>query len=334
MTFGRPHHVYLFFLLIPVIILFLTGNRRRQKALESFARKELLKELLPAFDRKKSWIKAVLIGLALVLCILALMRPQGGILEEKEKRRGLDILIAIDTSKSMLAEDVKPNRLDLAKTVVRDVAAKMKGDRIGLIAFSGTAFLLCPLTVDYSAFMLSLESLDVNAIPRGGTSLSGAIGEAVKGFTGTHSKAGVLLMITDGEDQEGDPVNAAVQAKNDGITIFTLGVGTVEGDLITSTDETGRRSFVMDKQGNVVKSRLNEATLRQVASSAGGQYIRVTGLNDALPDMVGGWFSKMEQREIEGGTRKLYREWFQLPLILALLLLIGEALLGERKKEG
>ena len=325
MIFGNLHYAYLFLLLVPVIILFFLGNKRRQQMLESFAQKELLKELLFSFDRKKRWIKSIIVLLALILCILALMRPQWGLMEEQEKRSGLDIIIAIDTSKSMLSEDVRPNRLELAKTIVKNLIKKMKGDRIGIIAFSGNAFLMCPLTVDYNAFMLSLNSIDVNAVPRGGTSLSMAISESIKGFKGVQSKAGILLIISDGEDHEGDPVNAAFAAKNEGITIYTAGVGTEEGELIVSTDENGDRSFVKDSKGNIVKSHLNEVTLKHIASLTGGSYIRITDLNYDVPDIYNEWFSKMEKREIAGGMKKHYRDWFQIPLAVALLLLIWEA---------
>ena len=330
MIFGNLHYVYLFLLLVPVIILFFLANKRRQQMLESFAQKEILKDLLLSFDGRKRSIKAVIVFLALILCILALMRPQWGLKEEQEKRSVLDIIIAIDTSKSMLSEDVRPNRLALAKTVLKNLIKQMKGDRIGIIAFSGSAFLMCPLTVDYNAFLLSLNSIDVSAIPREGTSLSKAISESIKGFKGVQSKAGILLIISDGEDHEGDPVNAAIAAKNEGITIYTAGVGTGEGELIVSTDEYGNRSFLKDRQGNVVKSRLNEATLKHIASMTGGSYIRITDLNYDVPDIYNDWFSKMEKREFVGPMKKHYRDWFQIPLTVALFLLIWEVRVNRR----
>lgn len=334
MIFGNLLSAYLLLLLAPIIILLLLGNKGRQRALESFARKELLRELLVSVDGKKRGIRAAMVFFAFILCILALMRPQGGVLEEKEKRRGLDVIVAVDTSKSMLSEDVRPNRLDLSKTLAANLVKQLRGDRIGLIAFAGKAFLACPLTVDYNAFLQTLHSLDENAIPLGGTSLSGAIHEAIQGFKEVQAKAGILIMITDGEDHEGDPNRTVAEAKDAGITIFTMGVGTKEGELIVSTDANSRRSFLKDRQGNVVKSRLNEALLTQIASAAGGRYIRMTGMSDPLPDIQKDWFSEVEKRGIEGRTGKHYREYFQIPLTLALLLLIGETLTVGRKKGG
>jgi len=334
MNFGNPEAAFLFPALALIAVLLFLADRKRQRSLETFAARDLLPALLFARDDKKKRLRVAILFLAFAFCILALMRPQGSALEEVQKSRGLDIMVAIDTSKSMLAEDVKPNRLERSKAMARKLVSRLQGDRVGLIAFSGTAFLVCPLTVDYNAFLLSLDSLDANAVSRGGTSLSSAIREAGKGFKGARSKAGILLMMTDGEDHEGNPVQAAAEAINEGITIFTLGAGTEGGDLIAATDARGERSFVKDRQGNVVKSRLNETVLKQIASAAGGRYARLTSLDDGPADLYGQWFSALERRETTGRAGTRYREWFQLPLIFAFLLLIGETVLVERRKDG
>jgi len=333
MIFGNLRAAYLFFLIIPLFIFYFLGYRRSKKAIENFAQKEFLPHLISSQDTKKLRIKVMLVFGAFIFCILALMRPQWGLQSEEVKRSGLDIIVALDTSRSMVAEDVKPNRLELSKLAVRDFVKRLKGDRIGLIAFSGAAFLVCPLTVDYNAFMLSLDSLDVHTIPRGSTSISSAIMEAIKGFKGGQKKTKVLVLITDGEDHEGDPVKAAWIAQKEGIKIFCIGVGTTEGELIQINDENGQKAFLKDRQGNVVKSRLIESTLQKIALNTGGDYMRAAQSESNLGRIYEERLSKMEKGEIEGKMRKRYKEWFQIPLAIALLLLIFEPLIGQRKKK-
>ena len=243
-------------------------------------------------------------------------------------------MIAIDTSKSMLSEDIKPNRLEVSKAKVRELVKKLKGDRVGLIAFSGTAFPVCPLTIDYNAFMFSLESLDVNTIPRGGTSISSAIIEAQKGFNGSQSKRNVLIIMTDGEDHEGDAVKAARATQKEGIIIFAIGVGTADGGLVSITGDNGQKAFLKDRQGNIIKSSLDEAVIKEIALITGGDYMKASESVFDLERIYDENISKIERSEIKGGTRKHYKEWFQFPLFIALILLVCETVITERKKNG
>jgi len=299
--------------------------------MEKFAQEDLFGELAASLDIKKRKLKVFLIVLAVFLSFFALMRPQWGFQWEEVKRRGLDILIAIDTSKSMLAEDVKPNRLERSKLAVKDLVKKLKGDRIGLIAFSGEAFLQCPLTVDYNGFMLSLDSLSVDAVSKGGTSILSAIREALKSYGGGLNKYKVLVLITDGENHKGDPVKAAQGAKKEGIKIFCIGIGTKEGELIPVFDEGGRKSFLKDRQGNFVKSRLDEVLLQKIALITTGGYVKAKGAEFGLDLIYEQKLSKMEKREFEGKMRKRYNERFQMPLFFAFLLLLIEPFISERK---
>jgi len=260
------------------------------------------------------------------------MRPQWGFQWEEVKRKGLDILIAVDTSKSMLAEDVKPNRLSRSKLAVKDLVKKLKGDRIGLIAFSGKAFLQCPLTLDYSGFMLSLDDLGVNTISKGGTSVSSAISEALKSYEGGLNKYKILIIITDGEDHKGQVVDAAKQAKEQGVKIFCVGIGTKEGELIPIVDDQGKNSFLKDKQGNFVKSRLDEPTLQEVALITGGGYVKAAGAEFGLDLIYEEKLSKMEKKDFEGKMMKRYQERFQLFLAVALLIILIESFIWERKR--
>jgi Ca-activated chloride channel family protein len=329
MTFDNPQAASLLLLSAAPALLFFLGNMRRQRNLESFAAKELLPGLLKNSGRTSGWLKTLLVSLAVLFLVLTLMRPEGEAIAECQDATGIDLMIAVDTSRSMLARDVKPDRLELAKDFAGKLVKNLKGDRAGLIAFSGNAFLMCPLTSDYDALSRVLDSLDAKAIPRGGTSLAAAIREAKTGFAGARSKGGVLLLITDGEDNEGDPVAAAAAAKEAGITIFTVGVGTKAGELIAIPDENGAESFLKDRRGNIVTSRLNEAVLTAIADAAGGTCLRLTDAGTLPP---ADWFSGIARTKRAGMAKKHPREWFQIPLLLALLLLLGEALLPEGRK--
>ena len=300
--------------------------------MELFAHKDLINDLTGSLDRKRQKLKGYFIMVSLVLIIFSLMRPQWGFEWKEVTRSGLDILIALDTSKSMLAEDVKPNRLERSKLAVRDLMKKLQGDRIGLIAFAGNAFLQCPLTVDYSGFALSLDDLDVNTIPKGGTSLSDAVRVAIDSYEGGKKKYKVLVIITDGEDHEGSAMEWAETAKEKGIKIFAIGIGTKEGELIPITDESGGVSFLKDRKGNVVKTRLDEASLQNMALTTGGSYVKATNKEFGLDLIYKEKLSQMEKREIKNKMVKRYEERFQIPLVLALILLCMEPFITEKKK--
>lgn len=265
--------------------------------------------------------------------ILALMRPQWGFKWQKVSRKSLDILIAIDTSKSMLAIDVKPNRLEKSKLAVKDLLKKLKGDRVGLIAFSGTAFLQCPLTSDYNGFMLALDDLSAASIPRGGTSISSAIKVAMNSYEGGQKKYKVLILITDGEDHEGDPAKAAEEAAKENIRIFCIGIGTTEGDLIQVVNKSGKRTFLKDSNGDIIKTRLNENVLKQVAAATNGLYVRSSGADFGLDIIYDKKLSAMERRDTKARMDKIYYERFQIPLTIALIFLLIEMVITNKKRE-
>jgi Ca-activated chloride channel family protein len=269
---------------------------------------------------------------AVCLSLFALARPQWGFVWEEVKRTGIDMLIAIDVSKSMLATDVKPNRLERSKFAVKDLVKKLPGDRVALIAFAGTAFLQCPLTIDYNGFLLALDDLTTGSIPRGGTSISGAIREAIAVLKGPDTKYKVLVIITDGEDLEGDALKAAQDAADLGIKIYCVGVGSTEGELIPAIGRDGERGFVTDRSGQVVKSRLNEDILKKIAISTGGSYVRATQSEFGLVLLYDKSISKLEKRDIEAKMRKHYQERYQYFLALAVFLLFLEPLIPERKR--
>lgn len=307
--------------------------KRKQSVLRLFASKDIIKEIANSCSDRMAIIRSVLIVCVFCLSIIALARPQWGFEWQEIKRKGLDILIVVDTSKSMLTRDVKPNRLERTKLAVKDLLKKLKGDRIGLIAFSGSAFLVCPLTVDYGGFLLSLEGLSTKSIPRGGTNLSSAIKEAIKEYDNTPSKYKAVIIVTDGENLEGDPIVWAKKAKEEGIKICCVGIGTREGELIQVEDVFGQKEFLKDEKGNFVKSRLNEQLLQKIALSTEGVYVRASGVQFGLDLIYEKELSKLEKREIESKIEQKYFERFQWPLSFALFLLIIETCLPMRKRE-
>ena len=306
--------------------------KRRRKLLNRFAEKSLVESIAPTVSVRRKVIKMIVLATALGLMVFSLARPQWGFEWKESKFRGIDLLIAIDVSKSMLANDVKPNRLERVKLAVKDLVKKLNGDRVGLVAFAGTAFLQCPLTIDYNGFLLTLDDLSVNTIPRGGTSISSAIREAINIFKGQDKKYKTLILITDGDDLEGDPQKAAKEAADEGIKIYCVGVGTSEGSLIPGVDERGSHGWVADKGGNVVKSQLNEELLKSIAISTGGSYVRATQSDSGLVLLYDRSISKLEKKDIEGKMNKQYHERFQYFLGIAMLLLMIEPFISEKKR--
>jgi len=339
MTYANPN--YLAIILAPsvlAVLFYMFAARRRQKRIEKFADKSLLAAIAPSMSSSRRVIKAILVVSAVILAFTALARPQWGFEWQEAKRSGLDMLIAIDVSKSMLATDVKPNRLERSKFAVKDLIKKLNGDRIGLVAFAGTSFLQCPLTIDYNGFLLSLDDVGVGTIPRGGTSISSAISEAIKVFSQApgaatnEKKYNVLVIVTDGEDFEGDAIASAKQAADEKIKIFCVGVGTQDGELVPVADEYGAKEYLSDKSGNVVKTKLNEEILKQVAISTGGSYIRATQSDFGLTLLYDKSIAHLEKRDIDAKMKKHYQERFQYFLAIAALLLALDMIVSEKKR--
>lgn len=332
MRFGNFSAIHFLWIVIGAAIFFIWAYKYRLNLLKKFAQKELLGELVLSFSFKKYILKIILLSAGLVFLVISLTRPQWGFKWQEVKRKGVDILIALDVSKSMLAPDIKPSRLERAKLAIKDLVNKLEGDRVGLIAFSGTAFVQCPLTLDYSGFLLSMDEVDTGIIPRGGTSLTSAIKEAVNDYEGGQREYKVLVIITDGEDHEGDAVSAAQEADKKGIKIFCIGLGTEEGELIPNRDGEAA-GFLKDREGNVVKTRLNEKLLREVVLKTGGSYVRATPLQFGLDLLYEQKISKMEKKELKSKMVKKYEERFQIPLGLALIFLAIEALITTYRRE-
>lgn len=333
MYYGDMRYIsILIFAAFFIIVFYIWAMRRREALMERFADKNMLGGITPTVSMARKVWKIILAGTAFLLCIFALARPQWGFEWQEIKRTGLDMLIAIDVSKSMLARDVKPNRLERAKLAVKDLTKKLSGDRVGLIAFAGTAFLQCPLTIDYNGFLLALDDINTETIPRPGTSVSGAIKEAIDAFKGPEKKFKVLVLITDGEDLEGDAMRAANEAAQAGIRIYCIGVGTSDGELIPAIDERGERVYLADRSGQAVKTRLNEDLLKKIAVATGGSYVHATQSDFGLILLYDKVISKLEKHELETKMKKHYQERYQIFLGVAVALLLIESLFSERKR--
>ena len=329
MKIGHPLALWVL-ALVPVLVIFYWWAFQRKKLLlDQFVAPHLREKLLLNFSPVAQQVKAILMLLAITLLILALARPQWGHRWEEVKRRGVDLLVAIDVSKSMLAQDVSPNRLERAKREVIDLMSMLQGDRLGLIAFAGTSFVQVPLTLDYGAVQIFMNDLDTGLIPIPGTALAHTIETAVKAFASGEKKSRVLILMTDGEDHKGgDPEQAAKKAAEQGVKIYTVGIGDPEGAPIP--DEQG--GFKKDRSGNLVLTKLNEEMLQKVALATGGSYVRsITGDLD-LAKIYEDVKKTVEDKELQGGKRKHYEERYQWPLLLALLVLLVEIFLRERKR--
>jgi len=331
MRFGAPEYLW-WFLAVPVLAgLFVAAFRRRRRALAIFGDLPLMRRLSTSASLERRIIKATLVVLASSFLILALARPQWGAKLETVTRRGVDVIVAVDTSLSMLAEDVKPNRMAQARAAVGSFIDLLHGDRIGLVAFAGTSYVACPLTLDYTAARMFVDVLDVDLIPIQGTAIADAIRTSVAAFRPGERRYKVLVLITDGEDHEGSVEAAARAAASEGIVVYAVGIGSPSGEPIPLRNARGDIiGYKEDRGHRKVTSRLGEGDLEGIALATGGKYFRSSPEGVELR-RVYEEISRMDQRTLSGRTLNAYEERYQLPLGLAILLLGLEAALGERK---
>ena len=332
MVWRTPQLLWLLCCVPLVAGLLVWALRRRRRALEQFAQASLLPVLTSDTAQHGHHWRAGLLVVALTLLLIALAGPRWGFQWEAVHREGADIVVALDTSRSMLATDVTPTRLERAKLALQDLVQRLQGDRIGLVAFAGSAFIQCPLTLDYGAFLESLRSVTVGIIPKGGTALGAAIQTGLAAFENQPGQHHALLIITDGEDHDGQLQAASQQAAAKGIKIYTVGVGSPEGELIPLSVD-GRRSFLKDRQGQVIKSRLDTETLQQIALTTGGAYVYDAGPSLGLGEIYTRYLSRLEKRDLTATLERRYAERFQLPLALGLLLLALEGCIRDQRSQ-
>jgi Ca-activated chloride channel family protein len=316
---------------VPALIGFFYWSWRvKQKLILQFVHPRLLSGLTVGVSARRQQLRLALLVAAVAGILLALARPQWGFAWEEAKFQGLDIIVAIDTSRSMLAQDVAPNRLEKAKLAAIDLMRVAKTDRLGLVAFAGTAFLQAPLTVDEQAFEQAVDAVSVGIIPQGGTALSAAIGTAMASFEKGNDNHKVLVLFTDGEDHDADTetLAAAKEAADAGLRIFTIGVGTPEGELLGVKDDQGNPSYIKDEDGNVVKSRLNQTLLQQIATDANGFYLPLQGANP-MDTLYARGLAPLPKSEESTRLTRVYQERYHWPLGFAIVCLVIELLLPE-----
>ena len=336
MNLGNDKALWLLFT-VPVILVpaYIWYFWQKAKAFRILASSEMLRKINTSVSLKKQIFKAFLLVAAFVSIVIALTEPRWNPQSQKIKRRGRDICILLDTSRSMLAEDIKPNRLERSKIAIRDLLEKLKGDRIAIVTFAGNSTVKCPLTQDYAFVRMVLADISTESTSRGGTMIGDAIRKATEDvFDRQSRKYKDIILITDGEDHDSFPVQAAEKAAAEGIRIIAIGLGSeTEGSRIPITGPNGEKTFLKYK-GQEVWSKLDGDTLRKIVyATEGGKYLSVEpGTTLDLGEIYEGLIASAEKRELESVTMTRYDEKFQVFLVLGLGLIVWETLTSERKK--
>ena len=325
--FEEPTYLYLLLLLPFLAAFYLYSNYRRRKAIRKFGDPVLMAQLMPDVSKYRPDVKFWLVFAAIRLFAVLLARPQFGSKLETVKRQGVEVMIALDISNSMLAQDVQPSRLEKAKRLVAQLVDKMENDKVGMIVFAGDAFTQLPITSDYISAKMFLESINPSLISKQGTAIGAAINLATRSFTPQEGVGRAVIVITDGENHEGGAVEAAKAAAEKGIQVSVLGVGMPDGAPIPVE---GTNDFRRDRDGNVVVTRLNEQMCQEIAQAGDGIYVRVDNSN-AAQKVIAQEINKMAKADVETQVYTEFNEQFQAVAWIILLLLLAEMLILERK---
>lgn len=325
--FGEPLYLYLFLVLPFLVVFYLYSNYRRRKRIRRYGDPELLARLMPDVSKYRPDIKFWLLFAALVMVIFMLARPQFGSKMETVKRQGVETVVALDISNSMLAQDVTPSRLDKSKKLVSRLVETFNNDKVAMIVFAGEAFTQLPITSDYVSAKMFLETISPAMITTQGTDIKQAIDLAMKSFTPNQDVSKAIFVITDGEDNEGGAAEMAKAAADKGIKVYVLGVGSPQGAPIPVS---GRSDYMVDNEGNVVVSKLNEQMCREIAAAGNGAYIYVDNSSSAQEELSG-YVDKLAKKDMESVIYSEYDEQFQAVALLALLLLVVDLVIMERK---
>ncbi len=331
LTFGNPQWIWCLALLPALASVYVWSLHRSRVLIAKVVAPRLRSQLAGSVCVSRRVFRALLLLLAMVGVILALAQPRYGFIEKETKQMGRDVVIALDTSKSMLATDIAPDRLTRAKLFSQDLMRILKGDRVGLIAFAGSAFLQAPLTLDYSAVTNSLDEIDTNVIPKGGTNIAAAIATAREAFGKAEGQTRALVILTDGEELDADGIAAAKQAASEGIRIFTVGIGSTTGSLIPMRTQDGRQDFVRDASGKPVNSKLDAARLNEIAQATGGIFVSIGP--DAAKEIFQKGIEPMELTENGVFTSRQPIERYQWPLGVAVFCLMLSVLPGDRRRK-
>ena len=332
--FRFSHPAYLYFLLIiPILIgLFWFAAILQKRAINRFGNLDTLKQLMPEISFKRGWLKTSIFSIAVLCMIIGIAGPQFGSKLTEVKRKGIELIVALDVSNSMMAEDIQPNRLERAKQAITRLVDKLSNDRLGLIVFAGDAYVQLPITNDYISAKMFLSSINPGIVPKQGTAIGAAINLAASSFTPQSETSKVIVVISDGENHEDDPLEAAKKASEQGIYVYAIGIGSPQGAPIpTSANET-QPSFWKDKDGNVVVTKLDEETLSKIAVAGNGKYIRATNTQFGLLSLFDD-FNKMQKTEMKEMVYSEYDDQFQYFFVIALVLFLLEFIILERKNK-
>ena len=325
--FAQTQYLFLlllipFFFLVQALVL-----RLRRRRIRKFGDEKLVAQLMPSYAKAKVWVRLTLFSLGFFFFVIGLSRPQIGAKLKEHETKGAEIMIALDVSNSMLAEDYSPNRLERAKLAISRLVDKLRDDRIGLIVFAGNSFVQLPITTDYVSAKMFMNSISTESVPVQGTAIGEAINTAMRSFSSQSEKSRAIIVITDGENHEDDPVAAAKQAADMGVRVFTIGVGSPEGKPIPMDGE-----LLKDKDGNIVVTRLDEKVLQEVAQAGNGLYVRAGnsefGLNPIIEDI-----RRMEDEKYSSIVFEEYDEQFMYFLAIALFFFVIEILVGDRRSK-
>lgn len=328
--FSNPEYMYLL-LLVPLFIgIYWFFSVIRKRMISKFGEYDLIKQLMPDVSSKRGWIKLIFFTVALTLIIVGLAGPQFGSKLTEVRRKGIELIIALDVSNSMLAEDIQPNRLERAKQAISRLVDKLSDDRIGLIVFAGDAYVQLPITNDYISAKMFLSSINPGIVPKPGTAIGSAINLASTSFSPESETSKVIIIISDGENHEDNPVEAAQLAAEQGIFVHAIGIGSPQGAPIPGSQRSNQTSFLKDKDGNVVVTKLDEETLSKIAVAGNGTYIRATNMQLGLLPLFDE-INKMQKSELKEKVYSEYDDQFQYFFAGALVLLIIEFIILERK---
>ena len=335
MQFYKNEALMLGWFIIPLLIaIFIFAGKRKTKLLNLFGQTTTVSKLISFHAPHRFRIKATLVTLSVSMLILALAQPQWGEEKKQLKRKGIDLIFMVDTSLSMLARDVKPSRIEKAKFLMKTFIKHLSGDRVGIVTFAGSGFLQSPLTLDYSAFMLFANSIQVGYIPDPGTNLSDGIQKAVQSFVNDKQKSRAIVVISDGEATDGKIEDATQLAKKEQIRIYTIGTGTKEGEPIPLQSEDGKASgYKRNKQGEVVITKLNEEFLKTLAKETGGLYFQASPSENEV-ELIYEHLQSLGKKELKERVIIEREDHFQSFLIIGLLLLLFETLLRDGKQNG
>jgi Ca-activated chloride channel family protein len=327
--FANPEYLYLLLLLPVMLILYIINDIRKKRALRRFGDAHLVRGLVPEMSKVRPVLKFMLQIVALLAAVIMLARPQFGSKIEEVKKQGVEVIIALDVSNSMLAEDIHPNRLERAKQAISRLVDNLENDKIGLIVFAGDAYTQLPVTTDYVSAKMFLSTVNPEMVPKQGTAIGAAIDLGIRSFSPGENKSKAMIIITDGENHEDDPVASAEEATGKDVIIHTIGIGSAKGVPIPVV-KSGRKEFLKDLDGNTVITKLDENILQKVALTTGGNYVRASNTNIGL-DEIFNEIRRMKKQDLESTMYTEYNDQFQIFAAIALFFLIADFIIMDRK---